>query len=227
MRQTLGWEDFGCTTISSDCAIARSRSASDPHCHSATMTEQGHAELRGLGIGVHGDRSRLGQGDAAFAIPGGGVVAVTVVARTGLFVVSREPPGHAEDLPANAFGGRGRIVQDDRGGHDHVDGSIRERQMFAAAEEQADFVPAAEIMAGLLQLGGAEIDAQQGDVQAPPDLVQELAVSAADLQDRVGLIGGQPVGDPLGTAAPCRLAFLFPKIIIAAAKCPVTAGIGV
>ena len=38
-------------------------------------------------------------------------------------------------------------------------------------------------LSSLLQLGGAEVDARQGDIEAIADLAQEFAVSAADFQD--------------------------------------------
>ena len=67
----------------------------------------------------------------------------------------------------------------------------------------------------------------RGTVEPRPKLAEQPAIAAADFQDRFGLIGCQPLGHPLRPSAAGLLAFLFAKVIIAAAQCPILAGIGV
>ena len=80
------------------------------------------------------------------AVPPGGVVSVAVVADAGLLVVRRVSTRHAEDLSPDPLGDRRRIVQDDRRGHDHVEGPVGEREILAAAQQQLDPVVAAEVL---------------------------------------------------------------------------------
>jgi hypothetical protein len=141
--------------------------------------------------------------------------------------MDREPPGDPDDLAPDALGGRWRIVQDDRRGHHHVEGLIAKRQPFASAKEQADILLTGEIMACCSQLGGTEVDPDERDVETPTELEEQLAVAAPDFENRAWPIPGHPLGDPLSAKAARRLAFLFPKKIIASAERPVAARIGV
>jgi hypothetical protein len=79
----------------------------------------------------------------------------------------------------------------------------------------------------LPELSRTEIDARQGNVEACLELAEDAAVTAANFQYRLRLICRYARGDPFCPERAGLLAFLFAKIIIAAAECPVVAGIAV
>ena len=85
-----------------------------------------------------------------------------------------EPARHAHDLPADPVGDRRGIMQDHGRGHDQVERLVGERQAFAAAEQQVDVAVAAQEPTGLVELGRAEIDAHQGDVEPAPQFASSF-----------------------------------------------------
>ena len=79
----------------------------------------------------------------------------------------------------------------------------------------------------LIELAQAEIDTDQGNIEPAPQFLEQFAIAATDFEDRCRSITGQPVGEPLRTRGSGLLAFLFPKIIIAAAQSPIRARVRV
>ena len=146
------------------------------------------------------------------AIPGGGIVAVTVVARVGLFVMGREPAsprgsspgGFGRRPPADCAGSppRSRPCRRTRSGNGNRSPRLR-INTTSCRRLQKPSCP--------LQLGRTEIDARQGDVEPVPELAEQLAVAAADFQDRGWPVGRQPLGDPVRTQASSLLDLLVPE----------------
>ena len=95
------------------------------------------------------------------------------------------------------------------------------------AQEQLDPSSRPGETPGVVELRRAEVDADQGHVEPLAQRAQQLAVAAADLQDRGRAIGRQSLGHPLGAERAGRLALLLAEIVIPAAECPVMPGIGV
>ena len=110
--------------------------------------------------------------------------------------MGREPTRHPDDFPANSVGDRRGVVEDDGRGHNHVERSVGEWQAFAAAQDQCDVAPASQEVTSLLHQGPAEVNARHGDVEPAQEFAEQLAVSAADFEDRGGPIVCQSFGEP-------------------------------
>ena len=78
-----------------------------------------------------------------------------------------EPAGHPEDLAANPLGRLGRIVEDHRRGHHHVERAVGEGQPLPAGQQDVDPVqPLEDSDASMVELSPTEVDADQRDVDA-------------------------------------------------------------
>ena len=128
---------------------------------------------------------------------------------------------------ADLLGGRRRIVQDHRRGDHHVELSVPKRQPLTSAEQHRDPVQPIEEPARVLELRRTEVKPDQGHIESPPQRPEQLAVAAADFQDRCGTIRGQALGHPLGSQRASSLAFLFAEVVFTASQGPVKPRIGI
>ena len=136
-----------------------------------------------------------------------------------------EPASHSEYFAADSLGLGWGIVENHGRRDDHVERAVGKGQALPAQEGLDALQPRKE-PSGSLELGGTEIDTDQRDIQPFSQSLEQLAVPAANLENRGGLAAGQPIGQPLRPQGSSDLTFLLMEIVVATPERPVESRIG-